>query len=301
MVLVDRLDERDRLSFIAEAGIRKATLVAMDYSQKPFHALKDEWSNNVYAFKDVRTGAGKFNVSYTLGEVEGEPQLGWGLIDEERKININKAGLGELERLFQILLNQDEVLAGELAAAIIDWRDKDSAAVHPSVNAEDSYYRALTYPYEAKDSDFEVLDEVLLIRGMTDEIFMKIKDYITIYGDGKININTAPKPVLMAIGLNEELVDKILSFRRGEDKLEATEDDNVFDSVSNIVGSLSSLIQLTEPEKNQLKAVTESYSVINSRYFMVKGAAQLNNKKNEAIIQGVIDLDGNVLYWQESL
>ena len=42
----------------------------------------------------------------------------------------------------------------------------------------------------------ESLDELLLVNGMTKDIFERIKDYVTVWGSGMVNINTAGREVL---------------------------------------------------------------------------------------------------------
>jgi hypothetical protein len=267
--------------------------------QQSYHALKDEWSNNPAAFKDVIVGNGRVNIGYTIVQQPEEPQFRWGLIDEERKININNAELKVLNRLFQIVLNLDETTAQELAASIIDWRDKDSDLTIPLGSAESPYYRSLSYPYDAKNAEFQVLDEVLLVRGMTQILFMKLKDYITIYGDGKININTAPREVLLALGLSEDIVYKILSFRCGPDGIEGTQDDNIFDETSNIVPTLERAFQLNDAETNLLTTISEHYLTTASNHFMIRSIANLNNRKNTSETTCIVDHNGNILYWRE--
>ena len=66
---------------------------------------------------------------------------------------------------------------------------------------------------------FSTINEVLLVKEFPKEAFLRFKDLITVYGVGKININTASKAVLIALGLDEEVVDLILRFRR-EHKIE---------------------------------------------------------------------------------
>jgi len=63
------------------------------------------------------------------------------------------------------------------------------------------------------------INEVFLIEGMTKDNFMLFKDLVTVYGTGKVNINTASKAVLLALGLDDEVADTILRFRQ-EHKIE---------------------------------------------------------------------------------
>jgi type II secretory pathway component PulK len=54
-----------------------------------------------------------------------------------------------------------------------------------------------------------------MIKGITDEVYKKIAPYLTIYGDGKLNINTADKLVLqtLAEGVDETMVRKAIEGR----------------------------------------------------------------------------------------
>jgi len=180
--LVRRLDSRDEVRLAAEAGVKKAII----YLKK----LEESGPETYLALKH-------------LVVLESETSEGnyWQIMDEERKINMNLAGLTELARLFQVAACMSETEAEDLAASIIDWRDSDSALSSAAGGAEDPYYRNTSFPYEAKDAAFEVLDEILLVKGMNQDIFEKVRSLLTIYGDGKVNINTASSEALLALGL----------------------------------------------------------------------------------------------------
>ena len=303
ITLVKRLDERDKLHFIGEAGIKRAIveLRKEKEEEKTYDALSDAWNNNASAFKQIRVGDGRFNIYHNYIDAKtGLTESRYGLIDEERKININKADRVVLERLFKIVLGFDELDAQELAASIVDWRDGDSYLSIPLGSAEDPYYRSLQYSYEAKDAEFEVLDEVLLVKHMTRQIFDILKDYITIYGDGKVNSNTASKEVLLALGLNGHIVDEILAFRCGEDGIISTSDDNVFEAPSDIVPKLSQHSHLSDSDVALLSTVRDGHLITNSNYFMARSEAGFDNRKDTAVITAVINRDGKILYWQES-
>lgn len=300
-MLVQRLDERARLHLIAQAGIEKSISQLNKEPPKSYDALKDTWSSDSGSFKDIPVGLATFNISYDyIDEPEGLPGIRYGLVDEERKININKVDITVLKRLLQITLGLNEAEAEDLAASIVDWRDSDSQTSAPSGGAEDSYYHSLQYPYEAKDGEFEILDELLLVKGMDEKIFEKIKNYLTIYGDGKVNVNTAPRAVLLALGLSENITDKIILFRQGEDRISATADDNVFDGPSTIVARLSQMFHLSDSEIAHISTIVDQYLVTNANNFMIKTTAKLTNRKNTSQIICVVNRNGRVLYWQES-
>jgi type II secretory pathway component PulK len=298
--LIKRLDERDRMRYIADAALKKAIAQIKKEEHKGYDTLKDAWSNDASRFKDIPIEDGTFSIVYPyVDEVSGDTQSRYGLIDEESKININTANRKIMERLFQILLSVSDTEAQGLAASIIDWRDGDSLLSIPLGSAEDAYYKGLSHPYEAKDAGFESLEELLLVKGVAQDILEKIKKYITVYGEARVNINTASKTVLASLGLHERIINAILLFRAGEDGSRGTFDDNVFDAALSITQRLSQRYQLNEAEAAELTVISERYLTTYSSAFMVEAVAQLQNRKNSLRVVSVIDRQGKILYWQE--
>jgi len=303
LTLVKRLEERDKLRLIAEAAVKKTILQIKTENQNPknYYTLNDVLSNNIGAFKDIEIGDGKANICYNyIDEQSGERLTRYGTSDEEGKININKIDLAVLERLFIIGVGLDQIEAQELAASIIDWRDSDSELSIPSGSAESQYYRNLEYPCEAKNAEFEVLDELLLVKGITQDIFEKIKNYITIYGEGRVNINTAPKIVLLALGLNEDNATKILFWRYGQDGIIGTSDDNIFEDTSDIIPKLRQAYSLNDAEVAHMSRVSDQYLSTKSDNFMIRSVARLNNRETTSEVICVADRIGKIMYWQES-
>ena len=114
---------------------------------------------------------------------------------------------------------------------------------------------------------FRVKEELLMIEGVTDEMYNNIKDYITIYGDGAVNINTAPDKVLESLGMDSELINTINEFKAGPDGQAGTEDDQVFKSTGDII---SSMTWLSEEEKTLLLNLTSGGTLsADSRIFLL--------------------------------
>jgi DNA uptake protein ComE-like DNA-binding protein len=90
----------------------------------------------------------------------GRSQLVFALADESAKLNLNTATAEMLEFL--------PGMTPALAAAIVDWRDADTES---SLNgAEDETYQRLNPPYRCKNANFDSLDELRLVHGMSPEI-----------------------------------------------------------------------------------------------------------------------------------
>jgi general secretion pathway protein K len=183
-----------RGSLIAEAGLAAARIALRETAKEyQYDTLDQVWSRPV---PPIELGEGTVLVT-----VE----------DEDRKINLNRLVLPngnapDEQRLAvfrKLLANLD--IDPSLADAVVDWLDNDDT---PRVGgAESAYYLSLPYAYRAKNDLFDTLDELRLIRGMTPERFEKIKPFATIYSSGKVNINTAPKEVLMALSAGKDAAD----------------------------------------------------------------------------------------------
>lgn len=73
----------------------------------------------------------------------------------------------------------------DLARAIIDWADQDeqgfSGGGVTGGGAEDYRYDARKDPYRAHNNPYDTLDEVRLVRGMTEEMTEAFSPYLTVY------------------------------------------------------------------------------------------------------------------------
>jgi hypothetical protein len=90
--------------------------------------------------------------------------------DETGKISLNNARLDEamLQAIFENL-DYDRKDAEIIADSILDWRDDND--LHRQNGAEDDYYEDLPRPYQAKDANFDAVAELLLVRGVTREMY----------------------------------------------------------------------------------------------------------------------------------
>lgn len=297
--LVRRLSERSALQLAGEAGVRKALEAVRVEDEKEYQWLGDAWSNAEFLFRDLPVGDSTVSAIHYSLTARGERFPVYGLVDEESKININTAPAEVIARLFR-LCGMEEGPAQDCAYSIVDWRDKDSFLSVPLGSAEDSYYRSLPYPYEAKDSDFEALDELLLVKGIEENFFKIIKSYITIYGDGRVNINTAPRVTLIALGLSADTADLLIGYRSGKDGAAGTADDTAFTSSVAVVADLSSVHRLSDGELTELSALASGNRIgVRSGHFTVSTVAKMKRGKGERSLAAVINTKGEILYVSE--
>jgi general secretion pathway protein K len=175
----------------------------------------------------------KANSGYQQGQrsiewTSGPNRITVELCDEAGKIDLNKASDTVLLRLF-MALGLEFTDARALTDAVEDWRDPDSET--RPLGAEDSYYLTLPQPYRAANADFRSVEELLLVRGVTQDLYYGryivhddgtverlpgLEDCLTVFGTGQaVNINYAPYPVLMALpGMQAQVANYIIAGRQ---------------------------------------------------------------------------------------
>ncbi len=130
-----------------------------------------------------------------------------GVVDERARVSVNaiiKKDGKEHDKFYPLYLRLLKVLEleEELASTAADWADKDEEP--RTLGAEDyDYYMRRKYPYKSKGASFDHVGELSLVKGYGPDVMGKLRPFVTVYGDGLVNINNAPREVLMA--LTEEL------------------------------------------------------------------------------------------------
>jgi general secretion pathway protein K len=90
-------------------------------------------------------------------------------------------------------------LPAEQMAALADYIDGDSEPKHPG-GAEDQYYLGIARPYRAANTALTTLDDLRAVRGFDAATVERLREHVAAYPPGpKLNVNTAPVSVLMAV------------------------------------------------------------------------------------------------------
>jgi len=305
--VLSRLEKRAGLRFAATSGVQAAAAVCRKYfpeANTEFNAeRKAAVMNAPVTFEKLDFPRAQVEVSrYPAG---GGTKL-FGVIDEESKININTANFSTLAFLAAEVLALPAAEARTLAAAIIDWRERDNTELKDFSSS--GYYAGLEFPYRAKHEPYERLEELLLVKGMDPEKFERLKDFVTIYGDGAVDINTAPAAVFTALGMSKALQQKILSARKGRDGVEGTADDHIFDYSNNNGVMFAAVTELEKFEIEELNRffVDNRLGVVPGHFFVRStakiGAKEDSGGRNEQIkvIESVFRIkDAKIIYWIE--
>jgi len=148
-----------------------------------------------------------------VGVALGAGEFSYRISDEESRINLNNAPPDRIDRLLSAA-GLDKPTRDTINDSLQDWKDPDDLRRLNGAESED-FYLKLPVPYRARNGPLQDAAELLQIRGVTREIYQGaprrpgLADLVTVTaGPGTANMNTAPEPVLRALGfLDAELSD----------------------------------------------------------------------------------------------
>jgi type II secretory pathway component PulK len=196
-------------SWLAEAGYQRA--LAEIFADAVDHEL-DVQGRLVFRRSRLVTPEAPERIDLALGS----GRFSYRITDEGARINVNRATRGLLERLLGEL-DVEPAARDVIVDSIQDWRDPNEE--HRLNGAESDYYLALPVPYRSKNADFDTVDELLQVRGMTREILHGrpgtpgLAELVTVWGSGALNVNTASPAVLRAVGFAPAEVDLLVGRR----------------------------------------------------------------------------------------
>jgi general secretion pathway protein K len=93
--------------------------------------------------------------------------------------------------------------AERITEALIDWGDADENPTGGG-GAEDGIYDSREPPFRTPNRPFYSVSELLLVEGMTPELYQVIQHHVTVWpldGTGSINVNTATPNVLRSLNV----------------------------------------------------------------------------------------------------
>jgi general secretion pathway protein K len=203
-------------------------LPVWQYADRILGAFNDkEGSQDFFALASLDPALGK-NLGLKGGRFEVV------IVDEDAKINVNMGAANEIAHIrlarqlmsrmapiqYAPLFEQRDSTGNyndrlSTCSAIIDWADPDEQLYScdltnaPSSNAvEDAWYQLLQKPYRRKNAPYDSLEELHMVRGLTDDFWATFVDpdpteprkrEMTVWGQGTVNVNTANALTLYAI------------------------------------------------------------------------------------------------------
>jgi general secretion pathway protein K len=217
-------DDGIRLGAIAKSGFNCAMAVLYE-DGTDVDSLNDDWASlNQYSSYSsaLFDSGGRFEIQ--IADLAGKIQINrLIIITGEKKGEYNEKQKELLTRFLRLpAFNLEEDKVKDILDSIKDWMDEDDETT--GFGAEESYYQSLEHPYSCRNAPFESIDELLLVKGITSELFYGtdeipgISDYLTVQGDGRININTADPLVLAALSddLDSTMIEEMVGYRSND-------------------------------------------------------------------------------------
>ncbi len=254
ITIAANIRDENRALYIAKAGVN-AAMAILRKDDNDYDAPSEDWG----------TFAELTRVPSIYSEYLGEGNMTVSIVDESGRININKVaneGSTSSQQLIRLLALLE--IDTDIMDSIGDWIDADNDT--RPVGAEDDYYQGIENPYPCKDSSLETVSELLMIKGITEEIFYGTKEhkgigeFLTVHSDGKININTADSLVLQTLGywqddewispISEDMAQSIIDYR-------ATE---AYENKSDLK-NVDEMSEIYEDIKGQITVKTDFFSV----------------------------------------
>jgi general secretion pathway protein K len=248
------------MEWLGRSGIELARYVLVQslLTSEPWDSINQKWAGGPMGTNDILE-----TISLENNEL-GSGVFSIRIIDLERKVNINLINEVSVNMLQQALnlAGADPADIQTITDSFLDWVDLDE---NPHLSGtESSEYSANPNPgfapYMAKNGPIDDLSELLLIRGITPDVYfgpgesgggllnrprppaalsflnstqaggsVGLVELFTPISSGMININTASAQVLQLIpGIDPSLAQAIVTTRAGLDGTEGDEDDMPF-------------------------------------------------------------------------
>jgi general secretion pathway protein K len=198
--------EEEEAYQMALAGFEQARMEILTMTDGDYVYFDDD--GVLILSREVKEDDDEKKVTFEKNVDFSDGKFTYNIIDEKSKMNLNTASVQQI-RYILASTGVETSEANVVVDSIIDWRDAND--LHMAKGAEEDYYQSLEEPYSSKDSKFNAVEELLLVRGVTPEIYYGsgavkgeneyegIKDYFTVWSSNDVNLSTSSNYVLEAV------------------------------------------------------------------------------------------------------
>jgi len=307
--LAMKADSEQQMQWLGRSGVETARWVLaeeMRAGYQGYDSLNQIWAGGPGSGAETNSDLSGFSLqNITMSEGSGDEQVigtySIKIVDLERKMNINTAPPMLIQQALTVMgVNANSI--NTVADSIEDWVQPGDEP-RPA-GAKSDYYQGLSTPYYAKDAPMDDISELLLVKGVTREMYwgpeaenhnpgtfqhklgfgsapgeepnypFGLKDVFTPISAGRININTADINLQIIPGVDANVAADIIKFRAGPDGQDGTADDMPYRSVG----------QLQQAGVNpQLMGQLGQICDVRSHTFEVHIAAQIGNIQREYV------------------
>jgi general secretion pathway protein K len=235
--LAANANDSEKLLWAGRAGVDRACWILANEPGGPT-SLKQIWAGGPGVGPE--TNSPLMGISLT-GYPVGDCTVDISMVEQESKFNVNTADDQLLRQILTAMgAKPDEI--STVADSIRDWIDGDDAT--KPAGAESDYYQGQIPPYFAKDAPVDDIEELQLVKGVSplvfkggsvadpsipfkrhklgfnagpgpsEDLLFGLRDVLTPYSSGKVNINTVSSNVLACIPeMDGATVEAILNLR----------------------------------------------------------------------------------------
>ena len=227
-----------------------------DKKNKWVDSLNEDWAQELpqtaveggFVAGKIEDLQGKFNLNNLYLDAQAS----------EADAQLQKAQVEMFQRLLKVLEIDEPI-----AQAIIDWVDPDSDITFPN-GAEDAAYQNKTPPYHTANQRMASPSELLLVEGVTPEIYEKLLPFVcTLPGPSVVNVNTAPAEVIAALS----------------SQLDLQKAQNIIDDNNTGFEEFKDFLDVAKPyvtNLTQFEQTTRPLTGVNSRYFLLHADVQVD-------------------------
>jgi hypothetical protein len=260
--------------------------------------LTEAWADAPARLSEAAVGAARFSV-YSVVATTAGAVTNAGMVDEERKVSLNQADEALLAALFHTAGQLGEQKSLALARATVAWRGGRDDELTSTAGV--AYDAGSEKRYAGGHGLFARVAEWRLVKGVDDNLYRAVAPHLTVWGSGRVNLNTAGRVVLEALvgrlggesADGRALIGKIERFRKAGRAFESA-------SGPDLTRRLNEFEGLTSAEVTLLRTMARSAQCRSWFYGAVVAARAHAAAPSRVCAEFVVDKQkGQRVYWYE--
>jgi len=186
---------------------------------------------------------------------------------------------GSKEEGFDRLLEEASLDHAQIASVIKDWIDDDANGLYEDA----ALNRTLYSTWELKGIASEFHQDLFGQEEdpITGEAITGLIDYLTAWGDGRVNLNTAQKPVLVSLdkALTPEIADRMIEARQSQDFKQRSEIQDIVGVTKELYARIEN--RLTTQSDTFLATIELERTFRENDAYVVRARAVFNRDEDE--------------------
>lgn len=250
----------------AARGAMERSLDILMSDTNTWDSFDEAWAGGSGGPEDSWPGPGRGSVTGLRRAGDGASITNGGLVDEESRVNLNRADEPLLAALFLVAGGLGRQDADALARRTVEWRTAETRHDGLTADSGGAYDRGSGKVY-AGGAPFSCVEEWRLVKGVDDRVYAACAPHLTVWGNGKLNVNTAGETVWVTLGRRWG-GDPSVAASLARTLVRYREAGGVFDSASapDMARKLGEAVELTSSESTLLRMMARSAQCRSSFY-----------------------------------